>query len=231
MTAPAETPLKPGSASHSPRPLAGTVRGPARWREAAAPVEAVRAFAVLVRPEVKPRIAPSLRLSQRSVQHFPADSLAPPPRDDEQVTEEASGGRGSCAAIATERSDRRHPDHRRSLVRNEKPRGGVAEVGLTRSTRTDRLGQTPSRRAKFDRSKTETAASTSASSPKRIPTATAQRYQPAAGGQNALNRRNSDCLFFSRPPCGRVVTRATASLHPRSALNPGRRRRSWHQRG
>jgi FMN phosphatase YigB (HAD superfamily) len=93
-------------------PFALPTCGPARWRQAAAPVQTVRALIVVVRPEVNPREGPSLRLSQHRVQDGSADPLAPPLRNDEQVAQEPTAGNDRTGlALATQRLGRRHPHH------------------------------------------------------------------------------------------------------------------------
>lgn len=97
--------------SNPARPLALTIHGSARWREAAAAVQTVRALVTFVRPEVNPRVVPPLRLSKNSVQDDSADSLAPPfGNDEERVKETAAGYDRSSPVLAMQSPGGRHSD-------------------------------------------------------------------------------------------------------------------------
>jgi len=71
----------------------------------------VSRLVVFVRPEVNPRVAPPLRLSENGVQEDASDSLAPSLRDDEEEVEEAAAGYDwTSPALAAKRLDAGHPD-------------------------------------------------------------------------------------------------------------------------
>lgn len=76
------------------------------------------------------RVVSALCLRESSVQDDSADSLAPSlGKNEEQVEETAAGYDRTRPVLATQSLGGGHPDRYRSLVRQEKPRGGVAQVG------------------------------------------------------------------------------------------------------